>query len=157
MVHKNPFEFNHGPFFGEYGTPTGPYIFVTQFGKSHFTDDPVVGGKYLKMTVRYVQRSHDDEGYCSYYNFSEDDPELPAYVVDDEILTVYMCIPEELCDTDGFLKEIYIDDEKELVKDNEDTEPYYESWTTHSDCRGSGVCNLYDSYVPVRIEYVEIV
>ncbi len=150
MAPKNPFEF-------QYMSSIQDYDFATPLGKSLWTEEPTVGGKYLKMTVRYVERSHEEEGYCSDYNFSENDGELSEYEVDDEILTVYMRIPEALCDADGDVKLEYIDDEKELVKDHEDTEAYYESWTTYSECSGSGVCGLTDSYDPVRIEYVEIV
>lgn len=146
----NPFEFH-------YDSRLNDYDFATALGKSHWAEETTVGQSYLKMRVRYTERRHS--GYCSDYNFEAHD-DATKYDLEDEILTVYMKIPAEFLEADGSFKAALLDADSNLSEDHEDTEDFYEPWTSSADCvstGGSGCCNLYDSYVPITIEYVGIV
>lgn len=160
----NPFEFY-------YDSRLDDYDFATALGKSHWTEETTVGQSYLKMRVRYTERRHS--GYCSDYNFEAHDDATKYDLEDDEpavhtvsvkqrheILTVYMKIPAEFLEADGSFKVALLDADGNLSEDHEDTEHFYESWTNSTECvstGGSGCCNLYNSYVPITIEYVGIV
>jgi hypothetical protein len=146
----NPFEFH-------YDARLDDYDFATPLGKSHWTEETVIGQSYLKMRVRYTERRHS--GYCSDYDFEAHD-DASKWDLEDEILTVYMKIPAEFLNTDGSFKAELLDGDGNLSQEHDNTESFYESWVIASDCvsaGGSGCCNLYDSYVPISIEYVGIV
>jgi hypothetical protein len=147
---KNPLSFSCNEIAG--------FDFFHDLGKKSyvFHDDVVSGERYLKMVVRYVERSHNDESdACSLYGFDENE-ENEEYALDPVELTVYFKIPTDWCDTEGRLRDEYMDDEWELKKDHEDTENMYTSWKAHAWCNGSGYCNLHDSYEVKSITYVMI-
>jgi hypothetical protein len=64
---------------------------------------------------------------------------------------VYFLIPNTLADN----IEVMVDDDNMLIN-NDETSELFKSWYHYSDCRGSRVCGLHDSYVPKNIEYVKI-
>lgn len=132
---------------------SGYYDFQTDFGQEHYVKDPEEGKTYLKFTIRYIERTHD--GYCSGYDFDNtDDVEIAKQQI--KILTVYFDIPKYLCDENQNLKSEHIRDESSLIS-NYETEDLFFDWTNHSNCEGSGYCNLHDTYIPISIEYVKIV
>lgn len=129
------------------------YDFQTNFGQEHYVKEPEEGKTYLKFTIRYIERTHD--GYCSGYDFERtDDVEIANKKIN--ILKLYFDIPKYLCDENGNIKREYLRDESSLIS-NYETEDLFFDWTNHSNCDGSGYCNLFDTYIPIMIEYVKIV
>ncbi len=141
---SNPFDFT-------YYNETNDFEFHTNFGKEHYVDDTEIGKKYLKFTVKYTQRNHD--GYCSAYDFEREDINIANSKT--HILTFYTKIPEYLC-INNEINHNLIDNDSKLIS-NLETEDLFFDWTEHSLCDGSGCCNLYDSYKPIKIEYIEII
>ena len=118
--------------------------------KMNWIEEPETGEVLLKMTLRVIKREHG--GWCSEHDFSSEDfteGENDKIYSTVTIKTIYFKFPE------GF-DEDWVDEEC-CVIENEDTEPLFKEWREHSDCEGSGYCNLQDTFIPIKIEYVKIV
>ena len=116
---------------------------------------PKVGEIVLKMTVRCIFRTHD--GYCSGFEFFGDEDDMKKWLHQkSEICSIYFNIPDEFLDEETkTIRSDILDDDSNIIE-NEITEIVFKEWTVHSKCNGSGVCNLYDTYIPLKIEYVKI-
>ena len=125
--------------------------FVTKFAKKLYVANPTVGDVLLKLTFDVFLREHG--GNCSPCNFDSDtDFDNVSYVdTDKKHVIVYFLIPNTLADN----IEVMVDDDNMLIN-NDETSELFKSWYHYSDCRGSRVCGLHDSYVPKNIEYVKI-
>ncbi len=111
-------------------------------------EEPNEGDVLFKMTMRVIRREHG--GYCSDYDFEGRDCK-DDFVSKDIIKTVYFKIPEPN------VFELNSDNIQDgEVIENDDTEPYFLEWTEPSDCDGSGYCQLNDTFIPIKIEYVQI-
>ncbi len=114
---------------------------------------PQVGDVLLKMTVRIILRTHD--GACSSIDYNGDD--TPKYISKKETrLAVYFNIPDEFLGLDGNIDDNLLDKDSNLIE-NDTTQRVFKEWTMHSDCGwGSGCCGMYDTYIPISVEYVVI-
>ncbi len=127
-------------------------LFRNDFGRNHYAQVPEKGKEYLKFKIRCIERVHD--GYCSYWKFEEGCDDINIKEVNNKIvyITMYFDIPKYFYDKDMKIKNELLQDN--LLIDTNETEDLFFEFTNHSDCDGSGVCNLYDTYIPVSIEYV---
>jgi hypothetical protein len=103
----------------------------------------------LRFNIRHIQRQHD--GYCSEYNYQLTD-NIENALTQIKIITFDIPVPKYLLNKDGLLK-VSIDNNFNLLNCHE-TEKLFEEWTTVSNCDGSGCCRLYDSYIPLNIQYI---
>lgn len=130
-----------------------PAVNPLQHAESVHKTDLQVGKKYLKVYCRVIQRNH--EGYCSAIDFagSSDDSGFVTYAYKRKY---YYEVPEvwHNGDTSESVMATIVKDG--ILIRNEDTEALFEDWFEHSDCDGSGCCYMYDTFIPYKIEYVEI-
>lgn len=122
--------------------------------------NPDVGETVLKMTVKSILKTHD--GYCSGFDDDSDEEsdndEKDLYIEKkEENHVIYFRIPDEFLDeyTNKIKSEI-LDSESNIINNNI-TKRIFKKWKSHSLCDGSRYCNLFDIYIPIKIEYVEIV
>jgi hypothetical protein len=108
------------------------------------------GISHLKFTIRHIERSHD--GYCSGYGFGDGNDDINDADSEIKIITLCVPIPQYLTDNKGKLK-VSVDNNFNL-NNNDDTEKLFEEWTGSSNCEGSGYCGLYDTYIPIKIQYI---
>jgi hypothetical protein len=114
---------------------------MTNQNESNFS----AGEAYLKVHLHVIHRYHD--GYCS---------DCGDAYEEIETLYNYYIVPENLKDpvlgefpTDAYNSEGLVSKEHPLM------ELLFEEWDIYG-CHGSGVCGNYDTYIPVKIEYVKI-
>ena len=117
----------------------------------------VRGKKYLKVLLRIIKRDHD--GYCSGLDFTSDQDEEDYIERNTTVETRYYTVPNEVQEeTTEELKEGTYNSEGDVEPDNEDVACLFEFWRQASDCKGGcGCCGLYDTYIPLKVEYVFIV
>lgn len=124
--------------------------FRNDFGSNYYAEVPEKGKEYLKFKIRCIERNHDDNGYCSLHNFKYDDIGIANSNI--KYITMYFDIPKYFCDKDMKIKNELLQDN--LLLDRDETEDLFFEFTNKSNCNGSGACHLYDTYIPVSIEYV---
>lgn len=143
---ENPFEFSY------YRHNIIP---ITDYASRNIVRDIHEGDVVLKMSVKIILRKH--EGHCSDIEYDSDDDDTPNYISKKEIfIAFYFKIPDEFLSINGKILEDILDDDSNIIL-NETTERIFKEWISHSDCSpGSGCCNLYDTYIPISVEYVVI-
>jgi hypothetical protein len=115
--------------------------FATEFGKELYVANPVIGDILLKLTVSVHLREHG--GDCSSCDFDSD--------TEKKQVVVYIKIPNAFADNIGFMVE------NSMLVNTDETSMLFKSWSQNSDCCGSCVCGLRDTYIPSSFEYVKIV
>ena len=114
--------------------------------------DPNIGDTVLKLTIKCIFKNHD--GYCSSFDFYDYKDEIIHS--NEQIKQLYINLPTEFLDeeTQNIRSDI-LDDDSNIIE-NEISEILFKEWNGHSDCNGSGCCHLYDTFIPIKIEYVKI-
>lgn len=114
------------------------------------------GQVYLKVHCRVIKRTHD--GYCSGIDFSpsqEEDDYVDSKIVTE---TFYCTVPKDVQDTaTGRLMSGSYDSEGNVSQDHEWASCLFADWHKPSECDGSGYCNMYDTFVPLEIKYIQCV
>jgi hypothetical protein len=125
----------------------------------NWIEKPDDGELLLKMTLRVIQRQHDGE--CSDYQseFSSDDYKSDIDYKSDDSCALFDCVIENKIIYFKIPDNFDMDciNEDGYVIENEDNEEYFLEWKELSNCEGSHVCNLMDTCIPIKIEYVKIV
>lgn len=127
------------------------------FGKQTNVTEPVVGKSYLKVYYRVIQRGHD--GYCSAYHYSDssDDDGHEVSVIHVEKRMSYFEVPPEFQEEETVEMRKNLYDTTGRVWQTEETECLFADWYEPPYCSGSGVCGVYSTCIPYKIEYVVIV
>ncbi len=126
------------------------YFGENTYARTHYTNHLVENAEYIKCTYEISFRDHIDDVYCSDNEYSDEESE-PFRV---DTMTLYFRIPKFLLEKRR-IKDEFLDDDSNIIK-NEKTEKLFNSWRLKSNCYGSGVCNCYDDYKVIKIEYVKI-
>jgi hypothetical protein len=145
---ENPLKFS-------YDTSSAiPTIFPeTGYAIRNIVKRPQVGDVLLMMNVRIILRTHNGTRSC----LDCDGDDRPEYISKKEtMLAVYFNIPDEFLGLDGNIDDNLLDEEIHIIE-SEITHCIFKGWTLHSDCGwDSGYCDLYDTYIPISVEYVVI-
>jgi len=141
------YSYKHNPFLFEYDCEKNSINFSLPYGIDNNIPYPKVGDILFKMTVRVFIKEHD--GYCSY--FEGDESAGDNVHSRSENIAFYFQIPEKFKDK---INDLIVNGE---LLETDDTQFLFKEWTYHSNCKGSGACNFYDTYEPIKIEYVEII
>jgi len=112
-------------------------------------ESAVINFPFLRFNIRHIQREHD--GWCSELDYQRTDDVKDAKT-EIKIITLEVPVPKYLIDKDGLLK-VAVDDDFNLIN-NEKTEKLFQEWITSSNCDGSGYCGLYDTFIPINIQYI---
>ena len=123
---------------------------LTNYALANFTN-PDKGETLLKMTVKCIYRNHD--GYCSGFEYKRDNDSFIKKR--EELISFYFYVPNEFLDEENKkIKKEIIDSESNIIE-SKITKRIFKDWRIKSNCEGSGCCNLFDTYKPVKIEYIE--
>jgi hypothetical protein len=128
------------------------YFGENTYAKTLYTnyDDLVENAQYIKCTYEINIRDHVDDVYCSDHEYSDEEAE--PFIV--ETMILYFIIPKFLLEKNK-IKDEFLDDDSNIII-NKKTEKIFNSWRLKSNCCGSEVCNYYDDYRVIKIEYVTI-
>lgn len=117
-------------------------------------DKPEEGHFYLKVKCRIIHNYHDfDDGYCSWYDLNEESLSQKV-TIETMYFPVPECVQEEM--TSDLLAGTY-DSEGLVNRDHEAVECLFEEMIMRGTCPGNPFCASHRIYIPLTIEYVEIV
>lgn len=123
----------------------------TEYGKRNILT-PEIGNVLLKITVECILKNHD-RYWCDSTYYDKDDARIQNKK---KIICIYVNIPDEFLEEDTKTIKLDILDDDSNIVNNNITERIFKCWKIPSKCGGPWFCNLYDIYVPIKVEYVKI-
>lgn len=111
------------------------------------------GKAYLWIHCKVIMRQHD--GYCSGvdYESGDDIGECKENFSRNEVFKhLWFSIPSRENESDSL--DLLSHDGMGYVIRNEGNECLFEEWRDHSECGGSYYCCMYDTFIPLSIEFL---